>query len=253
MNNKISQATLKKFSKLKEKKYRDIFNLHIVEGLKNNLELIKRNIYPVYLLTSDKNFHNIKQFEPFTNICYLSYNEFKKISDTKTPQDCAGIYNNKIQSISSLDFDVINNFILLDNIQDPKNLGVIIRLAVAFNIDAMFLTDDSVDIYNPKVIRSSAGLHSAIPVVYIKHIDELIEIKNKHKIFFIGADLAGKNFKNYKFNKSKKMIVFGNEGQGLSQKIKNIIDEFIKIEMKNNVESLNIATAASIILWELSK
>lgn len=254
METKIFNETIKKFIKLKQKKFRKEYNLHIVEGEKNNNELLKRNIYPEFLLfnnknTSNNNLINSKIFSKLSKETFFELNEhtYNKISDSKTPQNIIGIYKNISYSLSEDFFLKKNNIVLLDNIQDPKNFGSVIRLSVAFEIDAILSFNDCVDIYNPKTVRAAAGLHISIPVFLLKNIDFIHLLKKKYNYTLYTADIKGENIKNIKFN-NKKIIIFGNEGKGTSKTIQNITDTFIKIEMKNNVESLNIATAAGIIL-----
>lgn len=251
--NKITNQALNIFSKLQLKKFRYKFNLHIVEGKKNITELLKRNFLPDYLLIKENQDLNNPYFD-FINkdkILVCSDKDFKKIADSKTPQNYIAVYKNQYYDKLDMAWKNINKIIILDKVQDPKNFGAIIRLAVAFNIDCIISFNHSSDIYNPKTVRAAAGLHLSIPVINIEDILFLIRLKKKYNFTVYSADINGNNIKNIKFNTTNKMIIFGNEGNGIENNLLNISDQLIKIKMDNNVESLNISTAAGIILYKM--
>ena len=145
-----------------------------------------------------------------------------------------------------------NKIIILDNVQDPGNLGTIIRSAKAFNIDTIVLSLDSVKKYNEKVIRSTQGMLFKVNVI-TRDLNEFIPflIKNNYNVY--GTDVnGGINIKNIDKN-CKTAIVMGNEGQGISPKTKEIIDKNIYIDINCECESLNVAVASSIIMYELNR
>ena len=140
---------------------------------------------------------------------------------------------------------------MLDEIQDPGNLGTIIRSSVAFNIDTIILSKTCVDLYNSKVIRSTQGMLFHINII----ISDLKEIvmnlkKENYQILSTKVD-GGKNIKEFKTS-DKLAIIMGNEGNGVSAEIMNLSDNFVYIDMNKNCESLNVAVATSIILYELN-
>ena len=141
------------------------------------------------------------------------------------------------------------NIIVLDNIQDPGNLGTIIRSAVAFNFDSIILSETCVDLYNPKVIRASEGMLFNINVIRCdinKFLNNLDESYTK-----ITTDVkTGKNIREIKFDKCA--IVIGNEGSGVSKEISNMCDEKVYINMSSNCESLNAGVSASILMYEVN-
>ena len=140
----------------------------------------------------------------------------------------------------------------MDDIQDPGNLGTIIRSSVAFDIDTILLGDKSVDLYNEKVIRSSEGMIFKKNVLRCNLHYKLLELK-KSGYEIIGTDLKnGTNVKAFNFPK-KVVIVMGNEGNGLSDLVNEVCDNYIYIDMNNECESLNVAVASSIILYEMRK
>lgn len=147
-----------------------------------------------------------------------------------------------------------NKYIILENLRDPGNLGTVIRTAEAFNMDGVILVGNCVDIYNPKVLRSTMGTIFRIPIYEFSDISTLSKELGKNNITLFGAVLneASKKLSQIEFN-GKIAVAIGNEANGLSELFKNICDEFIFIEMKGNAESLNAAVAASVIMWEMQK
>ena len=145
--------------------------------------------------------------------------------------------------------DIGNKIIVLDNIQDPGNLGTIIRSSVAFNFDTIVLSKDTVDVYNSKVIRATQGMLFKVNII-IADLEEFINnINSEYKI--IGTNVVnGKKIKDFK-NVEKFAIIMGNEGQGVSSKVAQLCHENIYIPMNKNCESLNVGVAASIIMYEL--
>ena len=139
----------------------------------------------------------------------------------------------------------------MDNIQDPGNMGTIIRSAVAFNIDTIIVSNDSVDIYNPKVVRSSQGMIFHMNIIKKDLIPFIKEIKNDYKI--IGTKVTdGNDIKTLEKNE-KLCIIMGNEGNGVREEILALCDDFVYIPMNENCESLNVGVATSILLYELSR
>lgn len=148
--------------------------------------------------------------------------------------------------------EIKGNVIILDNIQDPGNLGTIIRSSVAFDIDTIVVSEDTVDIYNDKVIRSTEGMLFNINFKVGNLEDIILDLKNKGYSIY-GTDVKrGKCLKNVSFSK-KTGIIIGNEGQGMKEEYKKYTDELINIPISNSCESLNASVAASIILYEQSR
>ena len=169
----------------------------------------------------------------------------KKISTQKS--GC-----NKAAVVSFLpEKTLTGNILVLDNIQDPGNLGTIIRSAVAFNMPNIILSDDSADLYNPKVIRSTEGMIFKVNVKRQNLQDVLPKLKDDgYKIIGTNVD-SGENIQKYK--KEKIALVIGNEGIGLKESTKSFCDEFVNIKMNENCESLNAGVAASILMYEVNK
>ena len=147
------------------------------------------------------------------------------------------------------ELEIGNRIVILDNIQDPGNLGTIIRSAVAFNFDSVVLSKECVDLYNPKVIRSTKGMLFNMNIC-VKNLLEFISILDDYVIY--GTDVVnGENIRDIDIP-SKVGLVIGNEGRGISDKIKKLCNKFIYIDMNNDCESLNASVAASILMYEVN-
>lgn len=235
MYTSTSNDFIKSIKKLNEKKYRDNQSLFLVEGEHLVLEAIKHNIAKYIIVRDDYDFD-------YDNKIVVNNKVMKYISNLDNPGGivavCNKINNTKIGS----------KILILDNIQDPGNLGTIIRSLVAFNFDTLVLSNNTVDLYNSKVIRATQGMLFKINVI-ITDIEEFINSLDGYKI--IGTDVVnGENVKNFK-KIEKFAIIVGNEGKGISSNIKKLCSDNIYIPISNDCESLNVGVAASIIMYEL--
>ena len=147
-----------------------------------------------------------------------------------------------------------NKILLLDNVQDPGNLGTIIRSAVAFNVDSIVLSPDCVDVYNPKVLRSTQGMIFHIPII-VRDLFETIDTIKKEEIPVYGTRVEfGEDVSSLKEkDKVKYALVMGNEGNGVKRELLEKCDKNLFIDMSEKVESLNVSVAASILMYELNK
>jgi TrmH family RNA methyltransferase len=181
-------------------------------------------------------------------VVVVSEKIFTRISTTENSQGIIGVYkffNIKINNLLDT-----NKLLFLDGIQDPGNLGTIIRSAAAFNIGGILVGPGSVDIYNEKVLRSTLGGIFALPIIEIK--TEELKLFKKHGFYITGAKLDGENLYKYAF-KEKVIVGIGNENSGLSNDFMDIVDDYVTIEINEKMESLNASVAASIILYELNR
>lgn len=236
----VSNEHIKDIKKLNKKKYRDLNNKFIVEGEHLVLEALKNNLIEEVLVLEGNNYN----FDVKTN--YVTLNVLKYITELDNPAKIIGICKKKNDIIKG------NKILILDEIQDPGNLGTIIRSSVAFNIDTIILSRTGVDLYNSKVIRATQGMIFNINIVTGNLKEEVKKLKeNNYKILTTRVDngkLVNTIEKNNKF-----AIIIGNEGQGVSKELQDLSDEFIYIKMNKKCESLNAGVAASIILYELSR
>lgn len=237
----IDNKKIKEIKKLNLKKYRDKTNLFLVEGEHLVIEAYKSGYLKELILEQD----NDLNLDITTN--YVTNNVLKYITNLDTPQSILGICS-KPQN------DTIkgNRLLILDDVQDPGNLGTIIRSAVAFNVDTIILSSNTVDLYNSKVIRASQGLIFHINIIVMDLTTTIPKLKNEgYQI--IGTKVTnGKSLKSIE-KKKKFAIIMGNEGNGVREDILSLCDEYLYIDMNKNCESLNVGVATSIILYELDK
>ena len=232
----ITNADIKN---LKDKKFRREHKLFMVEGNKFCADLLKSNIEIVHTLTSNINLTG------FPNIEVVSEKMLSGLATTKTNQDIICICKVKEYDISS-----IGNSLILDNLQDPGNVGTLVRSALAFGFNDIYLVEGA-DPYSEKVIRSSAGLIMNARL----HVCSFEEIKaNKNKIaeIFLTADMKGESINKIRLPKGRVSVIIGNEGQGVSEQFLSFANTTVSIPMAPNVESLNAGVAGSIIMQKLS-
>lgn len=224
------------WAKLKMKKYRDVEHEFIVETDHLVKEALAKGIVKEIITTEERNYGDVPTFEVTENI-------MERITSMTTPP--------KVMAVCAylMPDDIKGNVLMLDRIQDPGNLGTMIRSAIAFGFETIIISNDTVDMYNDKVIRSSEGMIFNINIIK-GDIPEMIELLKKKGYMIIGTDVKrGKSIKTYKNKKCAYLI--GNEGKGLSLEIKELCDGFIYIPMEKSCESLNAAVAASIIMYEV--
>lgn len=226
----LSNAKVKNWNKLKEKKYRDEAGLFLIEGDHLIKEALKKQ-----MVVSTIGLNETYDYTVNPEI-------LKKLSSQKSGVKEIAVVK-KIEE-KKVEGDKI---LILDNIQDPGNLGTIIRSAVAFNISTIILSDDCVDLYNDKVIRSSEGMIFNINIVRKKLIEIIPKLKkNGYTVYATTVNGNG-----YFENDSKIALVIGNEGNGIKKDILSLCDKNITIKMNKDCESLNAGVAASILMYEL--
>ena len=236
----LDNEKVKYYYKLQKKKYRDINNEFVVEGEHLVLEAFKTGVLKEVLLEEGEVIPiDVEQIEVTKEV-------LKKISTLSSPPKMIGLCEKKIETT------IGKRILVVDEIQDPGNLGTIIRSAVAFNIDTIVIGDNTVDVYSPKVIRSTQGMLFHVPIVFYS-IDKLIPILKKLKIPVYSTNVKyGEEVKNLtRDEKQTFALIVGNEGNGVNPKYLELSDKFIYIPMNDVVESLNVAIATSIILYEM--
>ena len=236
----LNNEHIKELCKLNQKKYRDESDLFLIETKHLVLEAYKEGIVKELILEQNEIF---PLDVPTT---YVTKQILKKLTNTDNPSNVMAV----VEKIKEKD-DIGEKILILDHIQDPGNLGTIIRSAVAFNIDTIVLSKDTVDLYNPKVVRSNQGMMFHINIISRDPIKFINGLKKKdYKI--IGTKVTnGKDVRDAKIY-SHFALVIGNEGQGISNDIDNLCDEYLYIKMNENCESLNAGVAASILLYEIN-
>ncbi len=234
----INNEYIKEISKLNEKKYRDKLNKYLIEGLHLVTEALKYDIIDTIIIRED--------FSYETNIKHIivSNEVMKKLSDNPSIPKIMAVVNKKESTISG------NKILLLDRLQDPGNLGTIIRSAVAFNFDTIILSNDTVDLYNSKVLRSTQGMLFNINILRQDLTNVINELKNNNYTIYGTKVDNGYDVKEIN-NINKFALIIGNEGTGISDNILKQCDKYLYIKMNNNCESLNAGVAASILMYEM--
>jgi TrmH family RNA methyltransferase len=239
----LENEKIKNYLKLKEKKYRDSLNKFMVEGEHLVIEAYRSNLLEEILIEQNE----VTMLN--APITYVTKEILAKLSNLETPSHIIGICKKKEESNN-----LGNKLLLLDKVQDPGNLGTIIRSSKAFNIDTVVLGSGCVDLYNDKVIRSTQGIGFSMNIIS-RNLEELIYELKKEEIPVLGTRVvSGEDIRNLTTkDKEKYALIMGNEGRGVDSKILDLCDKFIYIKMNEDVESLNVAIASSILLYELSR
>lgn len=243
-------SLFKETKKLKEKRNRSKEGKYIIEGFRLVQEAFKANMEIEYLIISegseDKLNEYLNEYINEEKIYIMKKNLFTMLTSTETPQGAIAVVKNK-----ELPKDIEGEFFLLcDKVQDPGNLGTIIRTAHAAGVDGIILTKGTVDIYNDKSIRSTMGSLFYVPIIqddeelsFVRKLKDegfsLVATSLQESKDFFESDLKGKI-----------ILSVGNEGNGISEEVFSLADKKVKIPMPGGAESLNVAIATSIILFE---
>ena len=237
----LSKNHLKLITSLSQKKYRHKYKLFIVEGLKVVQEFLNSSYELEILFSTESSFSYLDSF------IEVSEQELKKISSLKTPNKVIALFKIPVQKNSSSSGLIV----ALDAINDPGNLGTIIRLCDWFGIDQLLCSKETVDCYNTKVVQSSMGSLTRVAISYV----DLKEYLTSVSIPVFIADMDGDNIYEMKPPTSA-VLVMGNEANGISNSIKQIVSTKISIPRYGNsqlTESLNVATATAILLSEFRR
>ena len=232
-----SNEKIKNIKKLQNKKYRDQENLFIVEGE----HLVKEafSLSRLELLIVEENY----DIDIDIPKMIVSGRVMKYLSELETPTHYLGVVKKNNNNF------IGKRIIALDGVQDPGNLGTIIRSSVAFNFDTILLSKDCVDTYNSKVLRATQGMILKVNIIRCDLCEVLSKLDN-YKIYGTSV-VNGKNIKDVK-EKNNIVVVMGNEGTGVTNEVQELCNDFIYIPMNKNCESLNVAIASSIIMHELN-
>lgn len=239
----LDNDRIKGYIKLKDRKYRKKTNTFIVEGRHLVLEAYKAGKIIELILEKD-------EVLPLDlPIVYVTNEIINRISEMETPSTVMALC--KMDEEEEVKGEKI---LMLDGIQDPGNLGTIIRSSLAFNVDTIVLSPECVDLYNPKVIRSTQGMLFGINIIR-KDLEPIIEELKEKEIPVYGTKVEyGEDIVNLKDKDRKKYaLIMGNEGQGVRREILDMCDKYLYIDMNDQVESLNVAVATSILLYEFNK
>jgi len=240
----VSKSQLSFLKSLQQKKHRKEHGLFLVEGLKSVTDFMHSDFYTIKTVYHTP-LSESKMLKVSGNIKFqeVSAPELEKISSLNTPQEVIALVEIPIQpELQVQDFQ--GKFTLvLDGVQDPGNLGTIIRTADWFGISTIICSEDTVDVYNPKVVQATMGSLSRIAV----HYTNMLLLLPKIKLPVFGAMLNGENIYRTHFGKEG-LLVLGNEGNGIRPEIQQLIDKNITIPQLGKAESLNVAIATAIFL-----
>ena len=243
---------IKSIKKLKERKYRDLNNEYIIEGIKILKEAIQEKavIKKIVIceeclannIIDEKLLYEIAKYD----CLYVSKKIFEGLTDVSKPQGILAVVEKNNKKDINYNEDII---VALDGLQDPGNLGTILRTLDSANLSQVVVSKDTVDAYNPKVVRSTMGAIFRVNIVETENLKETLKEMKRHKYKVMCTDLtASKNI--YEIDYNKKILVIGNEANGISKELLDMADEKIIIPMLGKTESLNASVATSIIVYE---
>lgn len=237
----LSKSQIKLITSLKQKKYRQQEDLFVVEGIKTITELLQSN-FELYKLYTTESFNIDAKDE-----VVISSGDLKRISFLKTPNKALAIF--KIPESKALNYSGL--IVALDAVNDPGNLGTIIRLCDWFGIKQLVCSNETVDCFNPKVVQATMGSITRVNVSYV----DLTSFLKSCELPVFGAFMEGENVYNKDLPENG-ILVLGNEANGVSKDVENIISEKISIPRFGDLkatESLNVATATAILLSEFRR
>ncbi len=244
---------VKSIKKLKEKKFRDEKNQFIVEGIKLVAEAIeeKSNIDSVVVCEDCVNKGSIEKKLLYEiakfNCVYVTEKIFDTLTDVSNPQGILAVINKENDNNK---IDYTQDFIVaLDGIQDPGNLGTILRTVDAAGLNQIILSKETADSFNPKVVRSTMGGIFRVNMIKSDNFIETLKELQKNGFEIVVTSLDTDN-SIYDINYHKKVIVIGNEANGISKKVQNLAEKKVKIPMLGKTESLNASVAAGIVIYE---
>ena len=240
----LDNERVKKYRKLREKKYRDRLNLFLVEGWHLVLEAYRAGLVEEGILTEEV------ACELDVPKIYVTQEIIKKITELDTPVPILALCHkvkNDPQKIGQ-------RILMLDGVQDPGNLGTILRSAKAFHVDTVILGTKTVDLYNAKVLRATQGMVFHLHVIEGDLVELIPKIK-KQGIPIYGTKVeSGEDVRKLETSaKTQYALVMGNEGNGVTEEVLSLCDHYLYIQMDSEVESLNVAVATSILLYELDR
>ncbi len=235
MINSLDNQKVKEVVKLHSRKYRKKTGKFIIEG-KNIIEEALALGIDIEIFTTNPNERGTLVSEPV----------MQKMSDTSTPQGLLGI-----TTIPQSNFFEGQPVLICESVQDPGNLGTMLRTALAFGFKNIIVDQNTADVYSPKVVRSSKGAIFRLNIEYVDNLaNKIVELREKSAYYVVGTSLDGTTLENVEMaSNSNIALVFGNESNGMTNEIKSLCNENIKIEI-NEIESLNVAVAAGILLYK---
>lgn len=231
--------------------------IYLVEGFKMYEEAPEGDIQEVYISEEalKKAGDNALLREKLNRTGYetVSSEVFRKMSDTQTPQGILCVLKRPQYELGKLLAAKAPLFVVLENLQDPGNLGTIVRTGEGAGVTGIIMSSDTVDIYNPKTIRATMGSIFRVPFLYSEDLGKTVQELRRNGIRTYAAHLAGKkNYDGFSYREGCAFLI-GNEGNGLSRALADQADDYLKIPMEGRVESLNAAVTASLLMYEVHR
>ncbi len=241
---------IKHIRKLSEKKYRDEKKQYIIEGIKIVEEAIQEKAQIEQIILCEENIKEIpkeimSKIEKYRCI-HVAEKIYKTLTQVVNPQGIIAIVKKREKTEIKYDEDII---VVLEDIQDPGNLGTILRTVDSIGLKQIIVSRGTADVYNPKVVRSTMGAIFRVNIIERENIMEAIKEMKNNQYQLVVTSLQTKN-EIYDINYNKKIIVMGNEAKGVSKEIQDMADEKIKIPMFGKTESLNVSIATGVVLYE---
>ncbi|MBC7959867.1 MAG: RNA methyltransferase [Vallitaleaceae bacterium] len=235
-----------------KQKLRNEEGLFIVEGKKMLEECPAARVVEVYAIESfwKENSVFMERFDP-SNCFMVSEAVLKQMSDVMTPQGILGVIRQSRLTFEALVWERPSLFIALENLQDPGNVGTIIRTAEAVNATGVFLSKGSVDIYNPKIVRSTMGSIFRVPIVENVDLTQVVLTMKQKQVKVYAAHLEGSQFYDDFQYYTDTCFLIGNEGSGLTKTLTELASDRVKIPLLGQSESLNASIAAGVLLYEV--
>ena len=244
---------VKKIRKLKDKKYRDELGVYVIEGIKVIEEAINENVEIEKIVICEdcteasiipqKLMYAIAKY----NCIYVSKKVFEVLTGVVAPQGILAIVR-RPEKNEKIDYNA-ELILALDGIQDPGNLGTILRTADSVNLNQIIVTKNTADCYNPKVVRSTMGAILRIKIIETESLVNTLKEAKKNKFKIVATSLDTQN-NIYDIDYNKKVIVIGNEANGVTKEVQSMADNKVKIPMLGKTESLNASVATGIMLYE---
>ena len=244
----LSKSQISLLTSLQHKKFRREHGFFLVEGYKSVIEFISSGYQVDSIYHTPAIAPKMLNLSRKINFQEISIKDIEKISTLKTPQDVIGLI--KIPISATLNYNSLKQkfSLVLDSIQDPGNMGTIIRTADWFGITDIICSEDTVDVYNPKVVQATMGSLARVNV----HYANLEEVLPQTGLPIFGAMLDGENIYNSNFG-TEGLLIMGNEGNGISPAIERLITTKITIPRAGKAESLNVAIATAILCSEIKR
>lgn len=234
---------------MKKAKARNEANAFVAEGIRMVREVPEGILQKIYVSESFIKSHDL----PDVKIECVSDKVFKEISDTMTPQGVMAIVRQQHYRLEDMLKQTAPLFLVLESIQDPGNLGTMVRMAEGVGAAGIIMNQSTVDIYNPKVVRSTMGSIFRVPFVYTDDLPETVLQLKAAGVLVYAAHLRGQQYYFEQDYTAASAIMIGNEASGLSDELANLAHTYIKIPMGGQVESLNAAMSATILMYEASR